>query len=292
MVNSWSKTPNITVIWDAPSGSVSGYEYRYQGVGSDINDGQWRYVSERQASFAATQNGNHSLQIHSVSGSNQSVSIEAGPYLVDQQPPSLSVSSPLNNWVTTNDITVNWTGLDLLSGLSHYDVYLATNPSGPWTPLALSTTTEAVAITGDDDQTHYFRTTLAYDRAGNSTEVIKSVQVRTFPYLSVSPNPLQWTVSLSETAPSFWSLQILNNGGQVMPWTTQTDFSYLVLPTTNGTDDTTLPITLTHPLTYGVYSGVLTVTGTAETRNSPVTVPITINVVDLLAYYLPLIFKH
>ena len=41
----------------------------------------------------------------------------------------------------------------------------------------------------------------------------------------------------------------------------------------------------------GLVTGVLTATGTAETRYSPLTVPVTIEIIDKFPYYLPIIFK-
>jgi fibronectin type 3 domain-containing protein len=198
--------------------------------------------------------------------------------------------APLRNWVTSNNFSLSWTGTDNASGLSHYDVYVASNPSGPWTELAQNTIQETISFTGDDDQSYYFRL-IAYDRAGNSSQRWKTVQVRTFPYLSVYPNPLKWMQTLSNTRPHIVPLQVLNDGGKVMTWTAQTDFPYLALPMTTGVDDTTMPITLTNPLTYGTFTGVLTVTGTTDTRRSPATIPVTIELVDAFRYYLPIIFE-
>ncbi len=297
-VNAWSNNPNMTIAWSPPGGGpVSGYEYRYQGNGSDLGSG-WQATTQTQTpSFNITQDGNHSLKVRSVLGGNKSSSVTTGPYLIDRRSPSLSISRPVPNWVTTNQITLNWTGTDTgvsgqISDMSHYDVYYATSSAGPWTPLVLSITQETASIIGNDDQYYYFKV-IAYDRAGNSTEKQKTVQVRTFPYLSVSAAPsLNWTVTLSNTAPSVRSLQILNNGGKVMTWTAQTDFPYLTLPLTNGLDDSTMPITLTHPLTYGTFSGVLTVTGTTDTRDSPTMIPVNIRIIDQFRYYLPIIFKQ
>ncbi|RME58209.1 hypothetical protein D6779_06985, partial [Candidatus Parcubacteria bacterium] len=117
--NTWSNEANITVTWDPPpDGLVSGYQYKYEGAGATIiNDGQWHSTDQTFTTFTATQDGEHLLRIRSVLNGNTSNSVEAGPYLVDRQPPFLSVGSPTGSWVTTNNFSLSWIGGDNSSGL-------------------------------------------------------------------------------------------------------------------------------------------------------------------------------
>ena len=96
-------------------------------------------------------------------------------------------------------------------------------------------------------------------------------------------------------------MHIKNEGGGILTWTISTDptMNWLQINPTMGVNNAIISLTVTKLITdaslsllLGNYETVITVTGQADTRRSPVTIPINLNIVTYLGNsYLPLIKK-
>ncbi len=112
------------------------------------------------------------------------------------------------------------------------------------------------------------------------------------PEFSITPQTISRMKVYSDTAPVVESIQIQNTGGGMLAWTATTPTTWTVLGANTGTAPSTLPITVTHPLTIGKYTNVITFTGPISTYSNPQVVTITINAVkELHRVYLPVVLK-
>jgi len=102
------------------------------------------------------------LSVSDIAGNTNSDSVL---FYIDNTPPSSNVNG-LNRYTNSLSFNVSWTGYDLDSGISCYDIQYKDGENGIWTDWLTGTTETSATFTGIDGHTYYFRSR-AKDNAGN-----------------------------------------------------------------------------------------------------------------------------
>jgi len=102
------------------------------------------------------------LMVEDLAGNTGSDSVV---FYIDGHPPVSSVTH-LNQYTASTSFQVEWTGSDLESGISFYDIQYRDGAQGSWVNWLLATTQESATFSGEDGHTYYFRSR-ARDNGGN-----------------------------------------------------------------------------------------------------------------------------
>ncbi|MGB9677272.1 MAG: 6-bladed beta-propeller, partial [Candidatus Ratteibacteria bacterium] len=103
-----------------------------------------------------------SLTVYDLAGNKNTDSIT---FYIDNNPP-VSYVNPLNTYTNNLSFEVSWTGYDLETGVSCYNIQVKDGIDGQWIDWLSSTTQTSATFTGENGHTYYFRSR-AKDNAGN-----------------------------------------------------------------------------------------------------------------------------
>ena len=129
--------------------------------------------------FASILQGSHTITVTAfdVAGNLRTVSVD---FTVDTTPPTIAITSPSSgDYVTSRSVEVEWTAMDSISAIDHFELRLDGGM-----PLTVSREAFSYTFLDVEDGSHTIRIT-AIDRAGNSQ--IDSVDI------IVDTNPLSLT---------------------------------------------------------------------------------------------------
>ncbi len=168
-----------------------------------IDSGSWQTVTLTGAKSWSTiwdttkySNGEHTIHTRAYNGSNYfDYSMRA---LVDNTKPTVTILEPINDiYINAVNVTVNWTGSDALSGISHYELQLDDNA---WVNIGVVSN---FSLHNLSDGTHIVKVNIS-DNAGN--QKIDSVS-----FIIDTTNP-----NLEIVSPKYD--QLLNGNGIQITW--------------------------------------------------------------------------
>jgi len=268
---------------------IAHYEYRW-----DSED--WQTTNNTSVSKMLG-DGQHRFRVIAVANDGEeSNTTTINDILIDATPPVAFLTS-LPERVTVLSYLLTWSsgdsgGSDLKENQLRYQVN-----GGAWTtvPGVSDPGIRSVQFdfSGGQQRDVYTFCLKTFDNAENeSIESCTTTHYNPQPEFSISPSEISQMKIYSDTTLLTETLAIENVGGGVLDWTATIPTTWIVLSANAGAAPSTLLITVTHPLTVGIYSNVITFTGPISTYNNPQIVTITINAVkELYRVYLPLVRK-
>ena len=153
--NTIIKLSDITISWTGSDNTTSIDHYEVQ-----IDKSPWSYTYYTTYTLTDLSDGSHTVNVKAVDRAGNEVAVSA-TFTVDTVAPILGIASPPNNAVLSlSEVTVEWIGSDITSGIDHYEVQI---DRGPWSKVGTFTNR---TFTGLLDGTHtvYVR---VVDKAGN-----------------------------------------------------------------------------------------------------------------------------
>jgi hypothetical protein len=162
---------------------------------------------------------------------------------------------------------------------------------------APSTITVAVNISGLTVATHSGRITITAPGATNSpfiVAVILTIQPSQLPRIQVAPDRLTFQATLGGAPPAPQTLTIANTGGGILSWTALTDVPWIKLVPMSGAAPPEAKVSVSVEITglgVGRQEGRIIVTA-SDAVNSPVIVPVTLQIVGIMPSLLALKFTQ
>ena len=163
--------------------------------------------------------------------------------------------------------------------------WLTVNSSGSSTPVTLTATVNPASLPAGTFQAAI---TITSAGASNSPQVLSVMLiVSNKPTLAPSPSSLTFTAPAGGSNPAAQSINL--SGSAALPFLVTTSPSWLSVSPASGTTPSTLVATVnTAGMSQGSYQGSITITSSAA-ANSPLTVPVTLNLSVPLATTGPII---
>jgi hypothetical protein len=238
------------------------------------------------------------LEIYSVAKDGETNgSLTTGPFKIDTQAPTANLTS-LPARVTTSEYLLTWdSGDGDGSGVAENQLSYQIN-GGAWSTVAGVSDSNIKSFQFDFPGGQHGDTFTiclwVVDEVGWESEAsCSSTRYSPDPEFSITPLTITRMRVYSDATPLVETLQIQNVGGDVLNWMATTPTTWTILSADTGIAPSTVPVTVTHPLTIGVYSNIITFTGPGNTYNNPQIVNITINAVkEIHKQHLPIIFKE
>jgi hypothetical protein len=269
---------------------IDHYEYRW-------NSESWQNTSDTTVSKTLS-NGQHRFRVVAIANDGEESDITTiSDILIDVAPPTASLAT-LPERVTTSSYPLTWSSGDSGgSGLQENQLRYQINEGG-WTTVSGVSDPGIQSVQFDfpggqhGDTYNFCLKTL--DNAGN--ESLESCTITRYspdPEFSITPLTITRMRVYSDATPLVETLHIQNVGGDVLNWMATAPTTWTLLSADTETAPSTVLITVTHPLTIGVYTNAITFTGPGNTYNNPQIVNITINAVkEIHKQHLPIIFKE
>jgi len=300
-VAEWSNDDAITVYWSGasdPGSGVYGYSVLWDTSASALPD---TTVDTRNESFTTALDDGASHYFHVRTRDNAenwaAGAVHLGPFYVDTTAPAADVGA-LPSYVTTLSFDVSWQAFDPppAAGLESYDVQYK-DGAGPWTDWLtdIPSSQTTASFVGENHHTYSFRCR-ARDVLGNEGDWSDPVQteVRTTPYLVVSPLSLLYLIDVDEPGLYTCAVTVKNEGGGTLHWSVVKDQPWLEVTPSGGDGQATLSVVVdSSALLTGAYAAQVAVSGAEGTWWSPQTVDVTVLVVEEVSrVYFPLIMKN
>ncbi|EDY36238.1 Papain family cysteine protease, putative [Aciduliprofundum boonei T469] len=162
--NMITNSSSITVKWSGSDNfAIAYYEIK-------VDNGTWKNVGNSTSYNLNLEDGQHTIYVKAVdeAGNSKEKSIEI---TVDTQAPTIEITSPTENYNTTNNyVVVSWSGSDNL-GIAYYEIKI---DNGSWTKVETQT---SYNFTGLSVGQHTV-IIKAVDKAGNSNTATITFQIK------------------------------------------------------------------------------------------------------------------
>ncbi len=151
-LNQWSNDNTIDVTWSGASDSngIGGYSIGWDTNPIGLPDAQRDLpASAISTTSPALANGLWYFHIRTVDvdGNWTTMAAHLGPFKIDTTPPQSAAQSPL---YAVGPFTVTWSGSDVGSGLTGYNVFVRDQSIGTWTLWLNNTSATSGVYTGAD----------------------------------------------------------------------------------------------------------------------------------------------
>jgi hypothetical protein len=131
------------------------------------------------------------------------------------------------------------------------------------------------------------------ESSGQATRTIEILEGTADEPLDLSVMPASLGVArFARQGPATYPFSLRSSGEQVLEWNAGEDAAWLRLDATSGSTPSDIQLTVDPTgLEPGTYRGALTVRS-VDARNSPVTVPVVLQVEELCTIYLPVVQRQ
>ncbi len=162
--NMITNSSSITIKWNGNDNfGISYYEIK-------VDSNAWKNIGNGTSYTLKLEDGQHTIYIKAVdkAGNSQEASLKV---TVDTQAPTIEISSPTQNYNTTNNyVVISWNGNDNI-GIDHYEIKI---DNGSWTNVEMQTSYNFTGLSVG----HHTVYVKAFDKAGNSKTISIAFEVK------------------------------------------------------------------------------------------------------------------